>query len=374
MRTDILNFLLLNTNNRREEKIKEQFPDDYKEFSSWIFPDNFSFTQKMYHFINDDKELSLGLCKICGKRCSWRGLSTTYLKYCSKKCSYESEERKKNIQKAFANKTDEEKKLISDKHKEIQNKVTKEKRKEIINKRLKTLKEKGDNFINEFRKRQKESLINTLNSRTEKEKKEDSLRKSICWKNKSDLEKSIQIEKMHIGLTKFHENEIKHKTWKENVNLANKSKSKTKIEEGKNKEWETKIKNGNINTSSSETEFKNWLIENNINFYQNYNGDHRYPYHVDFYLPKYDLFIEIQAHWTHGQHKFNENDINDKNTLKSWKEKSKHSKFYNSAIDVWTIRDKEKRNTAENNNINYLEIFSNDINIIIKKVKELIDI
>lgn len=372
MKEYILDFLLLNINNRREEKFKKEFPNDFEEFSSWVFPNDFSFTQKIWHFINDDKELSLGLCKICGKRCSWRGLHQTYLQYCSKKCLYNSKEWKKSIHEAYSNKSDEEKKIISDIHKEIQNKVSKEKRQEIIQKRKSTLDKKGIDFINEFRNRQRESLIKTLNSRTKEEKEIEYIKKSNIWKNKTELEKNNHIEKMHNGLKEFHKNEKKHKKWKENVGLANKSKPKSKIEEGKNKEWETKIKNGTINTSSCETRLKKWFIENSIEFYQNYNKDHRYPYHIDFYLPKYDLFIEIQAHWTHGLHKYNENDENDIKKLEIWKEKSKHSDFYKSAIKIWTIKDEEKRNIAKNNNIKYLEIFSNNINTIIEKIKEWI--
>ena len=41
--------------------------------------------------------------------------------------------------------------------------------------------------------------------------------------------------------------------------------------------------------------------------------------------------------------------------------KSKNTKYYNVAIEVWTKRDINKRNIAKQNNLNYLEIFSNNI-------------
>ena len=41
--------------------------------------------------------------------------------------------------------------------------------------------------------------------------------------------------------------------------------------------------------------------------------------------------------------------------------KSKNTKYYNVAIEVWTKRDVNKRNIAKQNNLNYLEIFSNNI-------------
>jgi len=44
-------------------------------------------------------------------------------------------------------------------------------------------------------------------------------------------------------------------------------------------------------------------------------GGERYPYEVDFWLPKYDLFIEIQGHWTHGDHPYDESNEDDKALL-----------------------------------------------------------
>ena len=53
----------------------------------------------------------------------------------------------------------------------------------------------------------------------------------------------------------------------------------------------------------------------------------------------------------------------------------KNSEQYKHAIEVWTHRDPLKRETAKNNNLNYLEIFSINVdeclNQIITKIKEL---
>ena len=42
--------------------------------------------------------------------------------------------------------------------------------------------------------------------------------------------------------------------------------------------------------------------------------------------------------------------------LDDWK--SKNSKYYDNAIETWTVRDVKKREIAKKNSINYLEIFS----------------
>ena len=141
-----------------------------------------------------------------------------------------------------------------------------------------------------------------------------------------------------------------------------------------NKSFETRKNNKTTSSSKCENELILWLNNMNITFFHNYNKDSRYPYHVDFYLPEYDLFIEIQGNWTHGFHPFNTLSKDDINILNIWKEKSKTSNYYKNAINVWTNTDVIKRNTAKKNNLNYLEIFSININDIITEIKKRINI
>lgn len=104
--------------------------------------------------------------------------------------------------------------------------------------------------------------------------------------------------------------------------------------------------------------------ENVIN---QYSSD-LYPYHCDFYIKPLDLYIELQGHWTHGPHPFNENDENDLKLLNTWIEKS-NDNYYKHAIYTWTVRDIEKRNIAKQNNLNYLEIFGYNL----KNTKKFIE-
>ena len=134
--------------------------------------------------------------------------------------------------------------------------------------------------------------------------------------------------------------------------------------------YETKLKNGTLNTSIIEDKIKDYLIEHNIEFKQQYKSK-EYPYSCDFYFPAKDLYVEIQAHWTHGGHPYNENNVEDINVIEKWK--AKNTKYFNNAINTWTVRDVNKRNIATQNNLNYVEIFSNNfdecIDIIIEKLK-----
>ena len=78
--------------------------------------------------------------------------------------------------------------------------------------------------------------------------------------------------------------------------------------------------------------------------------------------------------WTHGLHPFDKDNKNDIEILNKWEIKAETSKFYRSAIKNWTISDPLKRQTAKNNNLNYLEIFSIKKEEIINKFEEYIKI
>lgn len=62
--------------------------------------------------------------------------------------------------------------------------------------------------------------------------------------------------------------------------------------------------------------------------------------------------------WTHGKHPFDNSDKEDLALLEEMQEKAKTSKFYQKASYIWSIDDVEKRKIAKENNLNYLEVFS----------------
>lgn len=125
------------------------------------------------------------------------------------------------------------------------------------------------------------------------------------------------------------------------------------------KRFQTMKENGTMSKSKIEKQLEQYFIDNNVDYDSQHNslstGSNVYPFNCDFYLYKYDLWIEIQGFWSHGLHVFNENDKKDINKLRLWK--TKNTPFYNSCINVWTASDPLKRNTAKQNNLDYLEIF-----------------
>lgn len=115
----------------------------------------------------------------------------------------------------------------------------------------------------------------------------------------------------------------------------------------------TMRKNGTFSISSVEEHVKGF-----DSFESQYNQDSRYPYLCDFYDKERDLFIEVNASWTHGYHWY---DVEkDAFICKKWTAKSKKSEYYVNALEVFTKRDVEKRETARVNNLNYVTLWDSD--------------
>lgn len=114
--------------------------------------------------------------------------------------------------------------------------------------------------------------------------------------------------------------------------------------------------------------FEKYLYSKQYEYIRQYKDKNRYPFLCDFYIPYYDLYIEIQGFWTHGKHPFDKNNSEDINLLNYWH--TKNTPQYNKAIYNWSQRDVLKRNVAKEHNLNYLEIFSDKIDVVIKEFNE----
>ena len=115
----------------------------------------------------------------------------------------------------------------------------------------------------------------------------------------------------------------------------------------------TKRQNGVLNTSTVEKHVKGF-----DDFEVQYNKDTRYPYLCDFYDKGRDLFIEVNASWTHGCHWYDTE--KDAGVCTKWKDKSEASTYYANALEVFTKRDVEKRETARVNSLNYVTLWDSD--------------
>lgn len=137
----------------------------------------------------------------------------------------------------------------------------------------------------------------------------------------------------------------------------------SQVPEFREKAWATMRRNGTFNTSKPEQTLHLMLCDvfGSENVFKQYS-DPRYPFHCDFYIKPLDLFIELNAHWTHGGHWFNPNDPLDIDKLFSWSSHNKlNSVYYQSAIHVWTERDPMKLQCAIDNHLNYLVFWDRDL-------------
>lgn len=162
------------------------------------------------------------------------------------------------------------------------------------------------------------------------------------------------ISKAKIGYHHSQETKNKISSTKSGVTL-----SKDKLELKCARQYETRKKNDTFNTSTPEEEQYLKLQETyqGKTILRQYKDEKRYPFYCDFYIVEDDLFIEVNAHWSHGGHPFNPNDPKDIDTLNTWKEKAKTSKFYANAIITWTVRDVKKQACAKQNNLNYIILY-----------------
>ena len=119
------------------------------------------------------------------------------------------------------------------------------------------------------------------------------------------------------------------------------------------KMFATKKSKGNLNTSVVEN-----YIANELQGFEREYVSERYPYHADFYDSDRNLFIEVNAHWTHGGHWYDTFSAFDAQKLGSWQAKS--SSYIDKAIKTWTVSDVAKRQCARDNKLNYVTFWDSD--------------
>ena len=112
--------------------------------------------------------------------------------------------------------------------------------------------------------------------------------------------------------------------------------------------------------SSSELDFGKMLIsifgEDDVE--SQYFDENRYPFVCDFYIKSRDLFIELNAHWSHGGHWYDDNNVIDCELNQKW---LNGSDYYKKCSETWSIRDVKKRDCASRNNLNYVTLWDTNL-------------
>lgn len=324
------------------KKTEKYIKNHYKDFYNYL-TDNYvfckCFTEKLYCYFNDIA--SLVVCPVCGDPVSFISFKNGYRTYCSNKCQTSSESRNSKIKQTKLERYGDENynniSKIKDTCLERYGEITPLLNDECKRKTKQTCLERYGNELYQSTEDCKRKIENTFL---------ENYGVTNCFKDDIIKEKIKTTMLKRYGVDNFS---------KTNIYLRIVSNKKDEINK---KIYKTKKENNSFNTSSIEKQFEEYLKENNINYKTQYKSK-LYPFSCDFYFPDSDLYLEINAHWTHGGHPFDSTNKDDLLLLEQWK--SKNTEFYNNAIQTWTVRDVQKRECAKKNNLNYFEVFTNNI-------------
>ena len=339
-----------------EMYIKKHFPDDYAYIEK--FPGN-SFSERIYNAINNNTQTKT--CPVCGRPLKFINVTKGYRTVCSQECNYKIryEKTKKTCLEKYGVEN-----YSSTKECKAKVKQTCLERYGGIGFASEKIKEKSNNT--------KLSKYNDNHYSNRTKAKQTCLEKyggenPFATEETKDKIKQTCLEKYgveHYSST----NEYKKKT-KRTCLIRYGVENPTQLGTIQQKIKETKDKNHTHNTSSVEEKFATWLKDNNINFVRQYKSD-KYPFCCDFYFPDRDLYFEINGFWTHGLHPFDADNKDDVKKLENWKQMN--TKFYNNAINTWTVSDPLKVKTAKENKLNFKVIYSDKLNDVIKSYNETI--
>ncbi len=405
IKNDIINYFFINdrinTNKVKKNNINN-IPDNIINYLSNIYNDSDSLNEKLWRIKLNI--LNRPVCKTCGGHVQHLS-KDKYRIYCSNKCRNNDKEFQEKIRvianEHHNNDWNNRKKFletVNNKYKDgnycnrekmietFNNKTIEEKQK-IINKRINTVnklyncdnisqlqcvKEKkietciknyGVNCGFNTEKARIRSLITYMLNKSQidnkiKETKIKKYRNGCNYEKVKNTKKEKYNDEYYNNRTKYIETclskyEVDNVT--KNIDIRKKLSKTISSEKIQEKINNTKRKNNSFNKSKLEDISYDLLKEKYIDIIRQYRSE-LYPFNCDFYIPSLDLYIECNYGWMHGGHPFNENNKEDQLILKSWKDKN--TKYYNNAIIAWTIRDVNKRNTAKENKLNYIEFWN----------------
>lgn len=328
--------------------LKKCYPEFFDFLlSEYITKYNITQSEALYWYFNDITEHPK--CKTCGSAVQYKTFANGYRDFCSRSCLSKSNTQKildKYGTTCTLTLPEVKEKTIQTFEKHYGKGVTHNwKAKEVQETCKNTCIELyGKNYLSQNQIKAKETCLKQYGNAN--------------YRN-TDKIKQTFIE--HYGVSSYTQTS---EYWKKhNITCIKRygTENPLSVIEIKNKILNSKRKNKSFNTSNIEKEFANYLTTNGIEFERQYKSE-QYPFACDFYISKYDLYIEIQANWVHGRKPF-VGSPEDNIKLNIWR--NKNTKFYNNAIETWTKRDVLKRETAKKNKLNYLEIFSNKLSKVV---------
>lgn len=308
------------------------------------------------------KKPNEGICPVCGKPTTFRGLTGGYLECCSSKCSNNF-----NIDKIKNTKLERYGNSSYNNSEKCKNTCTS---KYGVDNVLKISKnhDKGVKAAQSEESKNKRCATNLIRY---------GVRNVYAAKSVKDKIKQTNLARYGVEYVTKNPSiisKIKHTNLQKYGVECNLNLDSVKKKIG-SKEVQIKRANslrGKSKHSKLEQYFEDALSSlgytRDIDYYCQYRSE-EYPFMCDFYLIKSRLYIEINGYWMHGGHPFSELSSKDLQILESWSIKAKNSKQYLYAIKIWTSSDPEKRNYGRH--LNFIELWnSQDIDNFINTLKE----
>ena len=219
-----------------------------------------------------------------------------------------------------------------------------------------------------IRKDLKEASKNNTYRRTHEESlavgKKSAETQRNTWKNKTDEERSQWAEKQrqsHLNMSeaaKQQQSERLSAYWwslseEQRQNICDKKRNTCKQlwqlhgDEllRQRKETERENRKNRLCRSASEQKMFDVLITIYTDTQYDVRVDDRYPYYCDFYIPSLDMFIELNAHPSHGRLPISLLSVDE------------YAQYPQKWIDVFARRDVEKQKCATTNHLNYVMIY-----------------
>lgn len=313
IKSELHQFLLSHRDYCKEKVFEKYFPEYYIEISKLVFPDDFKFSQKLYHYFNNDINLKLGYCLVCGNKCKFLSFVNGYSKHCCMKCSNKNPElkiKRANGYKEYYKNENEENKL-----KRFQQQS------ETLHK---TISLKSDETKKEEYRRRGESIHNSWINKPDYIKKEEIQKRSKLikqtWDNKSETEKYIIIQKRKDA----------------QLNKFNGKWAAQTYEFAKNRKHGIKFNNIYFD-SKWEIDVYCYCIDNNFNFeyHPNISFEYKYDNHIYHYQP--DFIINGKLYEVKGGHFFENNKMIcpfNRNTYTDGKFEAKHQCMINNNVII----------------------------------------
>lgn len=360
-----------------KEYLENRYDDKFTKYSEIV--------TRIYY--NIDK---IPTCKVCGKKLKYKTFKTPYgsEKWCSCKCQLKDKDfiswRSDILD--YNSIREKSRKTLEEKYGNANYRNLEKARKTLMERygtdcaltgsiREKT-KEKLYNLYGKYSTTNVDKIKQTKLERYGNEYYTNQEKARKTFKEKYDVEYTLQSKELYDKVRKTKQEKYGDSTYSNNEKAKNTVKGRYGVDNvfqlksvrdliDYKKIVETKRKNHTLNSSNNEDRIEILLKEkfgeeNVIREYRDErycNPENGYKYNCDFYIKSYDLFIELQGHYTHGKHPFddnNEDDIKLKNYYESFGE---DKPSYSKIIEVWCNRDVIKRNVAKTNKLNYIEIF-----------------